>query len=1465
MMKYILLPIILFLLFSYGQAAYAITPPTVEVDAPASASGYITVPINYNSPDDYGVLSVHIAPTGRPGYTPINGAFVRGAGTINLDIDTTWHPDGITTITASIMYNNNTNYHDTDVKTMETYNTPQISLIYPSGIIIREPNTAFNLYYKFPNTTGKGLIRFFPSDNTSTTFYATEIPLNLAIPTEGNLQFTYPTSIWTVGPRTIKIFAEIGACLWGCDSKPNRNTQYVPVTVVNSLPLDKHVPSDKLTTVGEPINVANGAMFTSRADILIPAREIPLELTFNYNSQDDFSGSFGFGWRSNYDISLTEQADGSVIEVDESGVYTIYAKNPDSSYTPSPGKYSVLTKNPDGSFTVTRKHGKKLFFDSYGRLTKIEGRNGNYLNIIRAPNWVISEVRHSDGRSLIFTQNLNGKITQVTDPALRTFKYEYSSSGDLAKTIDPLNNETLFEYDFTHNLTKLTDANNHTLNFEYDPDGRAYHSWQDNNNNEVTLSFDPVNKTTLVSDSRANTTKYEYNDYGLVTKITDPQNKIQTFAWDSNFNKLSYTDQNTHTTSFTYDSRGNLLSIVDALTHPTTFTYTSDFQLLKTVTDTENNTTTYDYDSKGNLTKITDVRAKFITNTYNELGELTSTTNKRNYTTDFTYDNYGNLLTATDGLDNTTSFTYDILGNPTIVVDAKTNPTQFVYNGLNQLTQITYADNSTTTYTYDALGNRLSVSDNAQNTTSYTYNLNNQVTSITNPLTKTVYFEYDTEGNRTKVIDQNLHETTYEYDSLNRLVLERNHLGAARSYEYDPVGNLTARIDFNNIRTAYEYDALNRLTKIIYPVGEVRFEYDSLARRTLMADSLGITRYSYDELSRLTQVDGPQANDTLQYTFDPEGNRESLILPGGKTIQYAYDALNRLTSITDTVTNKAATYTYDKNGNPQNLILPNNLQATYSFDALNRLMSLTNHNQANPEDKISEFRYSYDEAGRRMRVETLDSAIDYTYDNASQLLAVNGDSDYFYEYDPSGNRTRMLKNQVEHLYSYNELNQLTQEVASGPATIAITVTGTVSDVNGIQSLTVNGITPTLNGNNFACQLNLSGGLNTITVLATDSAGNTATTVLNVTYAKDTQILYLYDNNGNLIRRQSAFEDLDLAYDFENRLTRISQGLSPSVRDGSLQSTFKAENRPYPLNGSVPDLNYAYDGEGRRAASINGSDITNYLYDGLDVILELDASGDPLTSYLRNPLAAGGIGGIISAKQGALPENYYLYDGLGSTANLTDAAGVNIQSYSYDAFGNALTQAFLPNTRQFLTKETDPTGFIYFGARYYDPRIGRFITPDPLGMIDGPNMYLYAANNPINVVDLWGLCGQTKQYWPGWINEWNYLEYGNYCGPNHGDPAFQKNPLDQLDAYCFEHDKLWRSGRGEIADMKINAKLWTLSLNPKKWEPAASNSTEAFNYRIKAQTYFTIRSAYLISRNAIKSMISRIKNFMQMIL
>jgi len=95
------------------------------------------------------------------------------------------------------------------------------------------------------------------------------------------------------------------------------------------------------------------------------------------------------------------------------------------------------------------------------------------------------------------------------------------------------------------------------------------------------------------------------------------------------------------------------------------------------------------------------------------------------------------------------------------------------------------------------------------------------------------------------------------------------------------------------------------------------------------------------------------------------------------------------------------------------------------------------------------------------------------------------------------------------------------------------------------------------------------------------------------------------------------------------------------------------------------------------------------------------------------------------------------DGLGSIATLTDESGATVQTYTYAAFGSIRTQTGTDLNRvTFTAREAmgDSLGFFYYRHRIYDPHTGRFTSEDPLGFIDGANMYIYVGNNPLLFVD-----------------------------------------------------------------------------------------------------------------------------------
>ncbi|MEW6620620.1 MAG: RHS repeat-associated core domain-containing protein [bacterium] len=91
--------------------------------------------------------------------------------------------------------------------------------------------------------------------------------------------------------------------------------------------------------------------------------------------------------------------------------------------------------------------------------------------------------------------------------------------------------------------------------------------------------------------------------------------------------------------------------------------------------------------------------------------------------------------------------------------------------------------------------------------------------------------------------------------------------------------------------------------------------------------------------------------------------------------------------------------------------------------------------------------------------------------------------------------------------------------------------------------------------------------------------------------------------------------------------------------------------------------------------------------------------------------------------------YYHNDHLGSARVITDKDGKVVEQYFYYPFGGGGPVG----GPTFTGKELDDSGLFYFGARYYDPALGRFITPDPV-QIPADNLYIYCANNPLTNID-----------------------------------------------------------------------------------------------------------------------------------
>lgn len=103
---------------------------------------------------------------------------------------------------------------------------------------------------------------------------------------------------------------------------------------------------------------------------------------------------------------------------------------------------------------------------------------------------------------------------------------------------------------------------------------------------------------------------------------------------------------------------------------------------------------------------------------------------------------------------------------------------------------------------------------------------------------------------------------------------------------------------------------------------------------------------------------------------------------------------------------------------------------------------------------------------------------------------------------------------------------------------------------------------------------------------------------------------------------------------------------------------------------------------------------------------------------------------------------FLTDALGSPIAVTNNSGVVQTEYTYEPFGKTtVSGASNTSSYQYTDRENDGTGLYYYRARFYSPRLQRFISEDPIEFKGGDaNLYAYVWNRPLALVDPVGLAG-----------------------------------------------------------------------------------------------------------------------------
>jgi RHS repeat-associated protein len=940
---------------------------------------------------------------------------------------------------------------------------------------------------------------------------------------------------------------------------------------------------------------------------------------------------------------------------------------------------------------------------------------------------------HPGGHTMRYEYNHYNQIIAATDPLGNRTTQRYNENGQ--PTVTTAANGTVYEnvYDAARSLVygadivRSVDPLGNFTAYEYDPLGNVVRSY-DKNGTPTSFAYDGRNRVIEEVDSFNNATRFFYDGIGNLTASIDKRGNEFTKGYDGAGRLISETDALGNTTNYYYDDGGRLIArlepavmessgsggpppvmgpdgfmiappppAVSATRKAVVFTYDALGRLIEKSVDQPGEpprTYGYRYDAANRLIKEILPLGNYTTHEYDRAGNPRFTR---------TYDRHHALL-------RTTEFRYhrdarNLVGHSLVDggKDGSERGARYEYDPLGRLVASIDALDHRTETRYDAVGNTVAVATPA-GVTSYAYDLNSRLQQSTNALGQATSFTYDANGNLLSTRDAEGRTTTFYYDALGRKIGHRDALGHETLYDYDEAGNLVQLTDANGGRTRFTYDANNRRTSQTRPEGEqTTYFYNEINQvRSVVYGGGHQVEYRYNGLGLPDTVKyyGPSASNladkTVRYDYDVNGNL-TRYTDGTTSADYLYDDLHRKVSETVHYPHFSKTYTVDF---PDNWHIdftgPDGVTVASSYDASMRLSDISV-----PGAGSFDFT-NYDWARPQTITLPTNTTIHKSYDalmRTTGILVQDSATTQLMSrtlsYDKVGN---LLAKQTEHglyRYNYDELNRLTDTLNPGLPDEHFTY-----DPLG-NRLTDNGVSGPLSYNR----------------------NNELTSLGGVTLS--------YDDNGNMVANNWPGIEQRYVYDETKRLKQIKDP-----------------------TGAVT-AEYYYDPFGRRLWKEVDGARTYFMYSGEGLIAEFDDNGTQIRGY-GYAMGSTWTTNPLWLKEGG---DYYFYlnDHLGTPQKIIDAAGAVVWSARYDSFGNAVIDIeTISNPLRFPGQYYDEeSGLHYNWNRYYDPFLGRYIQSDPLGLDAGINLFVYANNRPLTVIDPKGLCFSFMYNTPSEENSSSY--------------------------------------------------------------------------------------------------------------
>lgn len=862
-----------------------------------------------------------------------------------------------------------------------------------------------------------------------------------------------------------------------------------------------------------------------------------------------------------------------------------------------------------------------------------------------------------------------------------------------------------------------------------------------------------------------------YGGNGYVASRTDEEGRVTTYVNDSRARPTLITEATglaeERQTAITWHASLNVPEQVVAPGLTTDYTYNTAGQLTgKTQTDTTSQTVPYS----------TNGQTRSWAYTYTASGLLSSVDGSLPGTGDtasYTYDSSGYLATSTDEAGQmTTVNAVDGRGNPTEIQDANGMVTQMTYDARGRMTAKVVDPSgisARTEFAYDNAGNVATLTKPDGSVLAMEYDGANRVTSITNGLGDKVTYTYDDKGNLTgeqytDVNSQLFFEVNRTFDELGRLRQVIGVGSATWTYGYDKVGNPASIADPNSNATASTYDGLNRLISFADERSSTTTQgFGATDAPTSITDPRSVaTSYVRNGWGEVIQESSPDIGITV-YIRNRDGQVTQKTDARGVVTGYTYDYSGRMTTRSypsEPASDVAFTYDGIAGGNP----------------GKGQLTSVT--------DAAGTVSNTYDLLGRvTQEVRTIGAksyTVGYNWDDAGNLLSITYPSGRVVEYGRGTNgEVQQVRTSPDAVSSPTALVLWSAYTPFGPRSITVFANDLREsrEYDTDRRITSYGVEDQSLGQDlirrslqYQDKRNLTGIVDQLNaVINNETYSYTANGFIENADGPWGSLTYTIDGVGNITQRTVTIGGVTSTDSYSlqagsNRLTGIVTGGMPSrgfqsdlagniTQDATVSP---AVTKAYSYNAagqlSAATTNgaaggaYVYDYQSRLVSrTISASSTTLHMVHDLDgnVIAEYDASGTLLTEYVwvdGRPLA-------MVDDAGTAPVLYYvLTDHLERPVMMTDESRNIVWQASYLPYGEVrtITGSATLNQRfpgQWFQMET---GLAYNWHRHYDPSVGRYLQPDPLGMPDGPSRWAYVGNSPLMGVDPEGLQWKTGE-------------------------------------------------------------------------------------------------------------------------